>query len=282
MWKNNLENFLQEKIISSQNIGGGCIANSQVVKFEKGKKFFVKQYSNSKINFAEANGLLEIEKSKTIRVPKVIFVNEAILVLEYIEQKSRMKNFSEIFGRQLAQMHKFSSDKFGFYEDNFCGSTPQKNLPMCENWIEFYLDNRLKFQFILAEKNGYVNSEFRKEFSAIEKNIHKILEGSENIPTLLHGDLWSGNYISDVNGNPCLIDPAIYYGNREADLAMTKLFGGFDSTFYSAYNEEFPLAENWSYRENIYKLYHILNHLNLFGMGYYSQCLELIKSYRIL
>lgn len=280
MWKNNLENFLQEKIISAQNVGGGCIADSKIIKTENGKKYFVKNYSNPKINYSEANGLNEIVKSKTIRVPKVIFVNGEFLVLEYVEQKFKAKNFSEIFGRQLAQMHKFSSDKFGFYEDNFCGSTPQKNLPKCENWIEFYLENRLKFQFILAEKNGYVNSEFRNEFFAIEKNIYKILEGSENIPSLLHGDLWSGNYISDENGNPCLIDPAVYYGNREADLAMTKLFGGFDSNFYSAYNEEFPLAENWKYRENIYKLYHVLNHLNLFGMGYFSQSITLMKSYR--
>ncbi len=280
MWKNNLENILNNKIISAHNVGGGCIADSQIVKTENGEKYFVKKYSNSKINLAEANGLNEIAKSKAIRVPKVIFVNDEFLILEFIDSKSKVKNFSETLGRQFAEMHRFTSDKFGFFEDNFCGSTPQKNLPKNENWSEFYFENRLKYQFNLAENNGFANLELRKEFSNIEKSISKILDGSENIPSLLHGDLWSGNFISDENGNPCLIDPAVYYGNREVDLAMTKLFGGFDSNFYSAYNEEFPLVQNWQYRENIYKLYHVFNHLNLFGMGYFSQTLSLMKSYK--
>ncbi|MFZ1288861.1 MAG: fructosamine kinase family protein [Melioribacteraceae bacterium] len=280
MWKNNLENILNKKIISVQNVGGGCIADSQIVKTENGEKYFVKKYSNSKINLAEANGLNEIAKSKAIRVPKVIFVNDEFLILEFIDSKSKAKYFSDTFGRQFAKMHKFTADKFGFFEDNFCGSNHQKNLPKNENWIEFYFENRLKFQFKLAEKNGFANLELRKEFFNIEKNISKIFDGSENLPSLLHGDLWNGNIISDEKGNPCLIDPAVYYGNREADLAMTKLFGGFDFEFYNAYNEEFPLVENWQYRENIYKLYHVFNHLNLFGMGYFSQTLSLMKSYK--
>lgn len=274
-----LEEILNGKIISKNFAGGGCIADAQIVTTENGTKYFVKQYSNPKVNKTEANGLKEIGNSKTIRVPKIIFVNDEFLILEFIEQKSKTKNFSQMFGIQFARMHKYESDKFGFYEDNFCGSTPQKNTPQCENWTEFYFENRLLFQFNLAEKNGYANSELRNEFSKIEKNINKILEGSEGVPALLHGDLWSGNYISDECGNPCLIDPAVYYGNREADLAMTKLFGGFDHDFYAAYNDEFPLAENWKYRENIYKLYHVFNHLNLFGIGYLSQAINLMKYY---
>ncbi len=279
MLKTNLENILNQKIKSINSVGGGCIADSKIITTEKKERYFIKHYSNSKINFAEANGLKEIKKSNTIKVPEVIYVDEKYLILEFIDSNSKVKNFSEIFGRQFAQMHKFISSQFGFYEDNFCGSTPQKNLPQYENWIEFYFNNRLLFQYKLAEKNGFVDSQLNNEFKKIEKNIHKILEGSENKPCLLHGDLWGGNYISDEEGKPCLIDPAVYYGNREADLAMTKLFGGFDSKFYSAYIEEFPLPENWLYRENIYKLYHIFNHLNLFGMGYYSQVMSLIRSY---
>lgn len=274
-----LEEILNGKIISKNYAGGGCIADAQIVTTENGTKYFVKQYSNPKVNKTEANGLKEIGNSKTIRVPKIIFVNDEFLILEFIEQKSKTKNFSQMFGIQFARMHKNNSDKFGFYEDNYCGSTQQKNTPQCENWIEFYFENRLLFQFNLAEKKGYANSEFRNEFTKIESKINQILDGSENVPALLHGDLWSGNYISDENGNPCLIDPAVYYGNREADLAMTKLFGGFDHDFYFAYNEEFPLAENWKYRENIYKLYHVFNHLNLFGMGYFSQAISLMKYY---
>ena len=119
----------------------------------------------------------------------------------------------------------------------------------------------------------------KEGINELGNKIEEILSGSEEKPALLHGDLWSGNYMPDENGNACLIDPAVYYGHREADLAMTKLFGGFDSNFYSAYNEAYPLKDGWRYRENIYKLYHVLNHLNLFGWGYYSQAISLIKSY---
>lgn len=274
-----LENILNQKIISIQNSLGGCIANSQVIKTINGETYFVKQYSNSKINKTEANGLLEIQNSNSIRVPKVIFVNNEYLILEYINSKTKMNNFSEIFGRQFATMHKYNSEKFGFYEDNFIGSNPQKNTPQINNWAEFYFENRLKFQFSLAEKNGYMTAELKKYFTFLEKNIVNILEIDFEPPSLLHGDLWSGNYITDEKGNPCLIDPAVYYGNREADLAMTKLFGGFDSKFYSAYNEEFPLQKEWQFRENIYKLYHILNHLNLFGRSYYTRVINLISFY---
>jgi len=113
----------------------------------------------------------------------------------------------------------------------------------------------------------------------LEKIISSVLEDCKSEPSLLHGDLWSGNFIIDETGNACLIDPAVYYGHREADLAMTKLFGGFDEKFYSAYNEEYPLDDGYEYREDIYKLYHVLNHLNLFGSGHYMQAVNLIKSY---
>ncbi len=132
----------------------------------------------------------------------------------------------------------------------------------------------------MAEKNGHATNELKSGMKFLESKLEKILEGSKEQPTLLHGDLWGGNYISDQRGNPCLVDPAVYYGHREADLAMTKLFGGFDVKFYSAYQEAFPLKEGWEYRENIYKLYHILNHLNLFGTSYLGQAISLINTYR--
>src|SRR3990170_4265627 len=129
------------------------------------------------------------------------------------------------------------------------------------------------------KKNGNVNSNFRKCFNQLENKIENILSGKIEKPSLLHGDLWAGNYLVDENGRVCLIDPAVYYGNREADLAMTKLFGGFTKEFYDSYNELYPLEDGYEYRENIYKLYHVLNHLNLFGSGYYQQALSLIKFY---
>ena len=131
----------------------------------------------------------------------------------------------------------------------------------------------------LAEANGYGSAELSSTFSKLEDNFDIILNGSEEAPTLLHGDLWGGNYMVDSEGMPVLIDPAVYYGHREADLAMTQIFGGFSPEFYRAYHQEYPLKAGWEYRQNIYKLYHILNHLNLFGSGYYGQAIQLMKYY---
>ncbi len=277
-----LEEILGKNIVSSSSIGGGSIANSQIVKTEGGEKYFFKSYGNNSVILQnEANGLKELARSNSIRIPKVIAVADDFLLLEFIETGKREYGFSKLFGKQFAQMHRTTSDKFGFYENNFIGSNPQINLPTSTNWIDFFWENRLLFQFKLAEQNGYVNSEFRIMFKKLEQNILSILEETGEPPALLHGDLWGGNFIVDEMSNPVLIDPAVYYGNREADLAMTKLFGGFDSEFYSAYNEEYPLPDNWEYRINLYKLYHVLNHLNLFGRSYYSQAFSIIKEYTL-
>ncbi len=279
LMKSKLENILKEKIISSNSIGGGCIADAKKITTESGNSYFVKQYSKSEIHRTEANGLKELAKANAIRIPQVIHHDDSILILEFIQSANQVKNFSEIFGRQFAELHKYTSDKFGFYENNFCGLTPQMNIPQNSNWTEFYFENRLLFQYKLAEHNGYVSTELKNAFNHLEKEIHNIIGGSREEPSLLHGDLWTGNYMTDEKGMPCLIDPAVYYGHREADLAMTKLFGNFSPTFYSSYQEAFPLAERCEFRENIYKLYHIFNHLNIFGKGYYSQVIDLMESY---
>ncbi len=280
-FRRKIEEALGEKIISSNSIGGGCIADSNIVVAESGKRFFLKKYSgnNSDILQSEANGLRELAKGNAIRVPKVILLEKEFLLLENITTGRKGKNFSEDFGRGFARLHKYYGDSFGFRENNFIGSNPQINLPKKENWIEFYWENRLMFQFRLAEKNGYVTSELKKLFFSLENNIEGIIRGSEEAPSLLHGDLWGGNYMVDEEGNPVLIDPAVYYGHREADLAMTKLFGGFDSRFYSSYEEFFPLPDGSPEREELYKLYHVMNHLNLFGTGYLSQTISILKRY---
>jgi fructosamine-3-kinase len=275
-----IENIIDERIISHKALGGGSIADANVITTESGKKYFIKSYRNkSSILQTEANGLKELEKSKAIRIPKVIAITDDYLILEFIKTGKAKNRFSKLFGKQFAEMHKTKSDRFGFYENNYIGSTQQINLPQNKNWIEFFWEYRLLFQFKLAEQNGYVNSEFKILFKKLEIQFPKILEGTEEEPTLLHGDLWSGNFMVDENGNPVLIDPAVYYGNREADIAMTKLFGGFDAQFYSAYDEAYPLLDDWEYRIDLYKLYHVLNHLNLFGSGYYSQAISIIKKY---
>lgn len=230
----------------------------------------------------EANGLIELKKAKAIKVPDVILAEKDFILMEFINSSSRSKSFFKDFGIKFSQMHKYSSPGFGFYEDNYIGANPQENIPAKDeekDWIEFYFNKRILYQYKLAEKNGYSTNELRKGIFKLENKIEEILSGSEEPPSLLHGDLWSGNYMVDENGDACLIDPAVYYGHREADLGMTKLFGGFSSEFYNAYNENFPLPDGAGYRENLYKLYHVLNHLNLFGRGYYSQAISLVYYY---
>ena len=282
--KKKIEEKTGTEIISSNSVSGGCISNACKLETKSGKDYFLKfnDFSSNDMFLKESNGLKELRKANTIRVPEVILAEESFILLEHIQSGNPGRNYFENFGRKFAELHKYSSASFGFFEDNYIGSTDQKNVPSeneKENWTKFYWNKRILFQYKLAEKNGYATSELKEGINELGNKIEEILSGSEEKPALLHGDLWSGNYMPDENGNACLIDPAVYYGHREADLAMTKLFGGFDNNFYSAYNETYPLKDGWRYRENIYKLYHVLNHLNLFGRGYYSQAIPLIKGY---
>jgi protein-ribulosamine 3-kinase len=282
--KNKIESAISDKIISQKSILGGCMNDSVIFSTKSGKSFFIKTNNNftNDMFLCESNGLNELSKAKVIRVPEVIYVSEDFLILENILQNTKSKTFWEDFGRAFAMLHKYSNKTFGFYEDNYIGSTPQLNVTSeseSTNWTEFYFNQRLLVQFQLAEQKGYAGTQLRDAFLRLENKLDSILTGINSLPSLLHGDLWSGNFIPDELGNVCLIDPAVYYGHREADLAMTKLFGGFDNKFYDAYNEEFPLDDGYNYRENIYKLYHVLNHLNLFGSGYYQQAVSLITYY---
>lgn len=282
--RHKIESAIEDKIISQYSVAGGCISDANIVTTKSGKSFFVKTNSNAiKDMFSkEANGLKELEKANVIRVPKVFYADSDFLIIENISAKSRDKLFWKNFGRNFARLHQYTNANFGFYENNYIGSTPQINIVKNKesvDWTEFYFNKRLLYQFKLAENNGYASEELRKSFSQLENIIYTVLKDCNAQPSLLHGDLWSGNFIIDETGNACLIDPAVYFGHREADLAMTKLFGGFDNRFYSAYNEAYPFDEGYEYRENIYKLYHVLNHLNLFGTGYYHQAVSLMKFY---
>jgi protein-ribulosamine 3-kinase len=282
--KSKIEEITKSGIESILPVSGGCISEALKLELDSGKIFFLKLNNSNPgdMFIKEAHGLNELYKANTIRIPKVIHFESSFILIEFIRQNKKAENFYEEFGRKFAELHKFTGENFGFYEDNYIGSNVQENIPdknEKNNWIEFYFNKRILFQLKLAEKNGFATKELITKINSIESKIGNILSGSEEQPSLLHGDLWSGNFIADENGNASLIDPAVYYGHREADLAMTKLFGGFNSEFYHSYNEYFPLPAGYDYRENIYKLYHILNHLNLFGRGYYSQALALLNFY---
>lgn len=277
-----LEEHFGETIRDSGSVGGGCIANAQRIIFKSGLKIFVKSGFGNSMFQKEANGLKELARPKAIRIPQVLLVGKDFLILEFINSGSKLRNFFEVFGRQLAGMHRFTNAEYGFKEDNFIGSSQQANMPSSlgkTDWGTFYFENRLLFQYKMAEKKGHVDEDFRSDFKKLEAKLPKIIEKSDDPPTLMHGDLWGGNYMTDKSGLPVLIDPAVYYGHREADIAMTYVFGGFNATFYKAYQEAFPLEDGWEYRLNIYKLYHILNHLNIFGAGYYHEARSLIQFY---
>lgn len=273
-----IEQKLKCTITNQQTVGGGCMAQSSIIRTNTGRFFFLKQGFSNGLFTKEANGLHELNKAKAVRIPEVILFDQDFLLLECITEGSKTAAFYIKFGKALAQLHKYTSTQFGFYEDNFIGSTPQINT-YNSNWLDFYYTHRLLCQFKLAEANGYSDTSFQRAFLGLEKQLHQIIGSSEEKPCLCHGDLWAGNYMVDKNGDPVLIDPAVYYGHREADLAMTKLFGGFSSDFYEAYQKEFPLTEGYLYRENIYLLYHVLNHLNLFGESYKRQAIQLMTSY---
>ena len=280
-----IEKKFAEPIKSTVTVSGGCIANSCKLKLSSGREFFLKQSrGDSSSSFAsEARGLEELRQSGVVLVPEVVDKGSDFLLLEWIEVgKNSSDSSMEELGRQLAELHSFRGDKFGFVEDNYLGDSPQSNLTSTagkDNWAIFFAGNRLHFQAELAKKKGYATPEIRGLLDVLIEKIPDLLSGTEEKPSLLHGDLWRGNYLIDVDGWPWLIDPAVYYGHREADLAMTSLFGGFTKTFYSAYESAFPLVPGYSEREPLYQLYHLMNHLNLFGTGYYGQVLSILKRY---
>ena len=280
-----LEKILSEPIKTASSVSGGCIADSRKLELESGKVYFLKQLrgSSSGAFNAEENGLIELCKSGTVNVPEVVCKGPDFLLLQWIEAGySRSSSSMGMLGIQFAELHRYRGKKFGFSEDNLLGDSLQSNMPSMEgslNWAVFYAENRLEVQTSLAVKKGYATPEMRNLMDNLIKKIPDLISGTEEEPSLLHGDLWSGNYLIDESGIPWLIDPAVYYGHREADLAMTSLFGGFSNTFYSAYKSSYPISSGYAEREPLYQLYHLLNHLNLFGTGYYGQVISVLKRY---
>lgn len=257
----------------TRSTGGGCINESHLLEGEDGRRYFVKLNSAAlgEMFAAEADGLHEIAASGTIRVPHVIChgisASQSYLVLEHIEFGRGNAQSHARLGRDLARMHRHTAQRFGWWRDNTIGATPQPNAH-CDDWIEFWREQRLGHQLRLAEANGYGGQ--------LLDELERFFTDHRPQSSLLHGDLWSGNYAIAADGTPVIFDPAVYYGDRETDIAMTELFGGFPAEFYRAYEEEYPLAAGYERRKKLYNLYHILNHLNLFGGGYLRQSMAMM------
>ena len=280
-----LEPLLGTTIKSSYATGGGSINQTQVLELTNGERVFMKQNSNPPTDFflAEVKGLRLLTKAKKgPRIPKPIALQSGprptFLIMEYLESSNESKNFSDGLARKLAELHRISQDHFGLDHDNFIGSTPQKN-NLEKDGIIFFRDHRIQFQRQLAQKAGLLPVSIDKKIDSLCENLNRFLDASGERPALIHGDLWSGNYFPDSNGNPCIFDPAVYYGLREADIAMTELFGRLPERFYDAYHEAFPMNHGYHERKDLYNLYHLLNHLNLFGSSYLSSVQKIVNRF---
>ena len=257
-------------IRSLDRVGGGDINEAARVVTDRGR-YFVKWNLKPlpRLFEVEARGLRLLRSARAVRVPEVIAVIDEppTLVLEWIDARGSQSDAATALGEQLAQQHRVLGQTYGLDHDNYIGANEQRNQP-ASSWIEFFRDRRLGFQMELARRNGHLHAQRTALIERLMARLSEWIDESACAPSLLHGDLWGGNFITGPNGEPVLIDPAVYYGDREAEIAFTELFGGFGPKFYAAYNAAWPLAPGYADRRDLYNLYHLLNHLNLFGEGY--------------
>lgn len=263
-----------------QSISGGDI--NAAFRLQNGQiSYFVKlnRPELESMFAAEFAGLQELGNTRTLRVPKPIVYGRSdahsFLVLEWLDLGRSSVSSERLLGQQLAHLHQQPQSSFGWHRDNTIGSTRQSN-HQSHDWITFWREQRLGFQLQLAAKNGY-GGRLQSSGERLCIELTTLFTGYTPAPSLLHGDLWAGNVASDKQGTPIVFDPACYYGDREADIAMTELFGGFSGDFYAAYQDVWALDEGYQVRKQLYNLYHILNHLNLFGGGYLRQAENMLS-----
>lgn len=269
-----LEERLRTRVIGATSLGGGCIANASRVDTENGPVFVKWSRGDVAATFpAESKGLATLRQAgSSLHVPEPRFVHErtddapGVFVASWIESGQRNPGFWDDFGRELARMHRFTADRYGFASDNFIGRLPQINAWL-DSWPDFFVTRRLEPQIKLAQDSGRWDSSWTRQMKRLKDRIDEILPLRPEA-SVLHGDLWSGNYMPAQDGRAAIFDPAVYFGHRETDLAMTELFGGFDPRFYAAYRDAWPLEPGYSTRRDVYNLYHLINHLNHFGGGY--------------
>jgi fructosamine-3-kinase len=280
-------------VVSSSRAAGGDINEAFEARLADGRRVFVKTnaHADPRMFACEAHGLDWLREADAIRIPAVLahspaaasFQNGTVqngtqfLILERIASAPRASDFDEQLGRQLAVLHRFGAATFGFEEANFIGSLPQDNTP-CKTWPEFYVRRRLEPQVRAAIDAGHASPRWTREFERLFAGMAE-LTGPPEPPARLHGDLWGGNVLADEHGEPCVIDPAVYGGHREVDLAMLRLFGGAGPRCYAAYHETWPLAPGHPDRVRLYQLYPLLVHVNLFGGGYVSSVESALRTY---
>ena len=278
-------------ITETDRLSGGDINKAYGLTLNTGAHIFMKANSKANADFftAEAAGLSAIEATGVIKTPEILCtgtddgedVGYSFLLLKFIKSAKPRTDYWETFARDLAALHKADtkifelSGKFGFFQNNFIGARAQNNTPS-DSWISFFRDNRLAPQF--KDADSYFTAEDRTKITKLLDHLEDFLI-EPNQPSLLHGDLWSGNVMCGPEGKAMLIDPAAYIGHAEADLAMTELFGGFPEKFYDAYHEANPLEPGYENRRDLYNLYQLLNHLNLFGPTYLGPVLSIVDEY---
>lgn len=274
---------LDQQIDHCVGVSGGDISRAYLL--EAGKERFFAKVNEDPIALdmfiVERKGIEEISDTKTISTPEVMAVdrlgNNAFLVMEYIDnQRPGSIHSAKLLGTHLAEMHRVRAKSFGWAWDNFIGTLPQSNQER-ESWTDFYVNGRLWPQLSLALSQGRIK---KTEIPSVERMIEVCAPFFQDVtPGLIHGDLWSGNYLISKEGKPYLIDPAVYYGHGEVDIAMSRLFGGFDAAFYDSYHEVLPMTDGYTERMDIYQLYYLLVHLNLFGSSYYGSVMRIMKRY---
>lgn len=271
------------EIKATRSIGGGCIHSASLMETTAGD-FFLKWNSQgpSDIFIREAESITELRKASQgyLAIPEVFAVKAidetpGFLVLEFLPAGGT-QNSDEKLGKGLALIHQYTAEKFGFYHDNYCGETTQDNRWQ-DNWQDFFIQNRIKYLLGLIQKRRSLPVHEIKVYDRLLERIPQIIP-EKSTPVLIHGDLWSGNYMNTTTG-PALIDPACYYADREMEFGIVIMFGGFSGRFFDAYNEVNPLPSDWRERNLLYQLYHVLNHYFLFGGGYLSQAIGIAKRY---
>lgn len=269
------------RLASTQSVGGGCINDSRVVTLDDGRRYFLKTNSQS----ARMPGLFETEylaleklaMPGVIQVPQPIACDRDFIVMQTFEQGRPAADWQQQMGQRLARLHDATrQQQFGFDRLNYLGSTPQPN-DWSDDWVGFYREQRLGWQLRLFADKTESQDPLLKAGERLMEKLDDIIGAVDEPAVLLHGDLWSGNAAADQHGAPVIFDPASYYGQREAELGMMRMFGGFDRYCEAAYAEVWPLQPEAERRIALYRLYHEINHLNLFGSSYYSSCLSTIN-----